>query len=324
MLINVSLYSSEYTSENLIDIEAIKKIAYEINIIELLRSTADELDRLSAKDLNITYIKNKLNNITDDTLQKLSEKLHYFNVQKAQAVTYELKVLTKKDQTRLATAVAVTSDGSLLTAYHNLDSYKHITVIDNLGQEYNATVGKISAKNDLAYIHIKAKDIPFAPLAKSTRLGEEIHLLSYENFLLEGIVSQLTEDDIILNVQARKGTSGGGVFNNSNELISILIHKDIVDRTSLSVSSHAFNTIVEDFKYKEELPNPYGNNHDNSYCYDEDNLKIWDEHAKSTDLRIQEFHAVFLGLCKKVEDHDLTKEQAEFIFESSRVHLFGK
>ncbi|MFT5662164.1 MAG: hypothetical protein ACI9TV_002812 [Sulfurimonas sp.] len=296
----------------------------EINITELLRSTADYLDDFSAKDLNITSITNKLNSITDDTLQKLSAKLSYFNVEKVQSVTYEVKVTTKKGIEASVTAVALTSYGTLVTAYHNVEAYKKITVVDYQGKKYSATIGKISAENDLAYLHIKAKNIPFTTLANHTLLGEEIYLLSYESLLLEGIVSQIKPNNIIINIEAKKGTSGGGVFNNSNELVSILIRKDIVDKTSSSVRHNAFHSIVENFQYKDEMKNPYGNDYDNSYCYNEDDLKIWNQYAKSYDFRTQEMHALFIGLCKKMKNKDLTTEQAEFIFESSRVRLFGK
>ena len=291
---------------------------------ELLRSSADYLDNLSAKDINITHLRNEMKSITDNTLQKLGKKLRYFNVEEAKSVSYEVRVTTPKGITTSSTAVALTSDGTLITAYHNVESYKKISVVDYQGREYSASVGKISLVNDLAYLHIKAKDIPFTQLAKNTLLGEEIHLLSYESLLLKGIVSQIKMDKIILNIEAKRGTSGAGVFNNANELVSILIHKDVLDKTSLSVGHNTFKGVIEDFKHKAEVKHPYGSNYDNSYCYDKDDLEMWEKHAKSYDFRIQEMHALFLGLCKKMENKDLTTEQAEFIFESNRVRLFSK
>ena len=155
-------------------------------------------------------------------------------------------------------------------------------------------------------------------------MGEEIHLLSYENLLLKGIVSQIKPNNIILNIEANKNALGAGVFNNSNELVSILTHKNRLDKTSRTVRINTFYTITEDFIHKENIKNPFGDNYDNSYCYHKDDLKIWNAHAKSYDFKIQEMHALFIGLCKKMDNKDLTTEQAEFIFEVSRIRLFGK
>lgn len=315
LLISLNLYSSENASEKLIDFGAIEKTINEVNVREFLRSTADCLDSLSTKDLST---------LRDNALNKLNEKLNYFNLQEAQAVTYEVRVLTTKNATVKGTAVALTSDGTLITRYHTIGSYKNITVINSKGQKYDATVGKISVANDLAYLHIKVKDIPFATLADSITLGEEIHFLSYQNLLLQGIASKINPESVILNIDTTRGSSGAGVFNNANELVSIVLKKDILDKTTFSIRHNAFDTIIEEFKPQNEIFNVYTNSYDNSYCYDEDELKKWNKDAKSKDLRALELHALFLGLCKKVGDEDLSTEQAEFILESSRHRLFGE
>jgi len=85
-----------------------------------------------------------------------------------------------------------------------------------------------------------------------------------------------------------------------------------------------FGEITDNFIYKKELLNLDGNNYDNSHCYDKADLKIWANNAKSKDPGIQEFHAIFIGLCKKVEDRDLTTEEAQLIFESARTRLISE
>ncbi len=246
-----------------------------------------------------------------------------FNVKKAQEVTYEVKVTTLDNKVSSGTAIALSSDGKLITAYHNIDAYKIITIVDFRGKEYSATVGKISVKNDLAYLYIDVTQIPYVKLANDLSLGDDVYMLSYDNLLLKGIISQNKINTVIVNVEINKGASGGGVFNNKNELIAILLNKDLLDKTSLAVKPSLFNSIAESFKYKKELLKIGSNNYNNSYCYNKEELKIWEKYAKSDDIAIQELHAIFIGLCKKVEKRDLTTESAQFIFESARSRLIG-
>lgn len=37
-----------------------------------------------------------------------------------------------------------------------------------------------------------------------------------------------------------------------------------------------------------------------------------------------EFHALFIDLCKKVEDRDLTTDEAQFIFHQAKIRFFGE
>lgn len=232
--------------------------------------------------------------------------------------------LTSTGAKGAATAVAIDSKGKLITAYHNIDSYNTIKAINSKGKVFDVSVGKISPEYDLAYLYIDAENIPYAPLSKKVSLGEDLYLLSYEDLLLKGIASQIHESTILLNFEAKKGSSGGGVFNTKNELVAILSSKDYLDKTSRAIRVTMFDTITEVFSHKKELLNLDSNNYDNSYCYDEDDLKLWKRYAKSDDPKIQEYHALFLGLCQKVEDRDITTEEAQYIFERTRQRLFGE
>jgi len=290
---------------------------------EYLKKTAKDLDTQENRDKALIIYESSKQKIKELT-SNVSCSFNKFNVKKAQQVTYEVRVKTKNGMAGSGTAVALSSTGKLITAYHNIDSYKSILVIDSESNEYNATVGHISIKNDLAYLYIDTKNKPFVSLAKNIELGDDVYVLSYDNLLLKGIISKNNSTNVILNVEAQKGTSGGGVFNSNNELVAILLQKDYLDKTSYAVKPNTFKDITQEFVYKKELLNLDSNNYDNSYCYDKDDLKIWAKYAKSKDQKVQELHAIFLGLCQKVEDKDLTTEEAQFIFEESRSRLFGK
>jgi len=84
-----------------------------------------------------------------------------FNVNEAQRVTYKVEVLTNNNERNDGTAVALSSDGKLITAFHVIDDYRSIQLIANSGQEYNATVGKVSIKNDLAFYNVPKKKNQF-------------------------------------------------------------------------------------------------------------------------------------------------------------------
>ena len=246
-----------------------------------------------------------------------------FNPQQAQTITYKVKVTDDNNQIVLGTAVSLSSDGKLITAYHVIDTQKNITVINNKGISYKAKLGKVSLKNDLAYLYIDAKNIPFVKLANKTVLGENIYILSYDNLLLKGIVSKNNKKNIIVNLDTKEGTSGGGVFNKNNELIAILLNEDILTKTSYAVKPIMFKEINETFLHEKKMLSR-SNNYDTSYCENKDDLKVWAKIAKSDNLKIQEYHALFIGLCKKVKNHDLTTDEAQVIFENAKKRLFNK
>jgi len=325
LLITLSLYSADTTDKPNIDPELVKSVLSEIDSDELLKIASAYLEVLTSQENKdkANDIQNKIKEMTANTLKTIKSKIKHFNVQDALDITYKVKVLTNNDSTGFATAIALNSDGKLITAYHNIDSYKKITVIDNKGNEYTPKIGSISAKNDLAYLYIDVENIPYAKIAPDVKLGDKLYLLSHEKLLLTGIASQVKENNIIINVEAKQGTSGGGVFNDANELVAILLRKDVVNKTSFAIRPEVFKTIVEEFGYKKDLKHFESDNYDTSYCHNENDLRVWKVNENSPDLKIQEYHALFVGLCQKVQKKNLTTDEAQYIFESTKVRLFG-
>jgi hypothetical protein len=294
---------------------------------KLMAYSKEYLQHIDSKEnkekLKVLYTQasNKITSVTSD----IACSLNKFNVKAALTVTYTVKVTTKDNKVGYGTAVAISSNGKLVTAYHNIDSYKKITVLLQDHKQYSVKVGKISIKNDLAYLYINVKKIPYVKMVKHTQLGEDVYILGYENLLLKGIISKNNKDSIIINVEAEKGMSGGGVFNTKNELVAILLDKDYLDKTSYAVKTNQFPTIAKKFVYKKRLLSlGKSNNYDNSYCYDKNELSIWAKYAKSSNPNTQELHALFLGLCQKVGNRDLTTEEAQYIFNRARKRLIGE
>ena len=248
-----------------------------------------------------------------------------FDVGNAQAVTYRVEVLTNNHEHNIGTAVALSHDGKLVTAFHVVDDYKSIKLITNSGKEYNATVGKISTKNDLAFLYINAKEIPYAHLTYKKRLGESVYMLSHENLLLKANIAQIKPTGILVNLDTKEGTSGGGVFDMQNNLVAILLREDILHDTSFAVSVEQLRSITKPYKVSvDKKAIAASGNYDTSYCHDKEDLAIWDSLSNSPNLKVQELHALFLGLCIKVERHNLTTDQAQLIFENAKERLLRK
>ena len=157
--------------------------------------------------------------------------------------------------------------------------------------------------------------------AQEIALGDEIYSYSHEKILLKGIISQNRKDDFMLSVDSKEGMSGQGVFNNKNELVGIVLGKDYLEQSAYAARVDNFDNINEAFSYKDSITNASNKNYDTSYCEDEEDLEIWNSLAKSDNFKIQELHALFLGLCEKVKNRDLTTDKAQVIFENSRQRL---
>lgn len=304
IFLSLSLHSNDFMDKVHTNIESIENTINEINFRKVIRRTADYFDHLSSQNI----------------IDKINEKFASFYVREAQSVTYEVKVTTRKDIKSSGTAVAIASNGTLITTYHNIARYKKIEVVNDQGKTFPVRVGKVSLDHDLAYLYIDAKNIPYAKVAKDSKLGQDVYILSHDGLLLSGIASQVKRNSVVINVEARKGTSGGGVFNKNNELISILVTKDILDKTSTSVRANMFGKITQEYKEQKSTHKDM-KDYDTNYCYNKDDSHVWKEHAKSKDLNMQELHALFIGLCNKVENRDITADQAQFIFESVRHRL---
>jgi len=248
-----------------------------------------------------------------------------FDIQKAQQVTYSVKTVTDNNETNLGTAVAISKNDLLLTALHLIDNYKKISVLSHEGKEYNARVLNISSKKDLALLQIDAQEIPFAPLSKEKKLAQHIYMLSSEDLFLQGDIAQIKKEGILIGIVAKPGTSGGGVFDEKNNLLAIISRKGSLHNTTFASTIEKISDINESYKAgisKQIFKKT--NNYDTSYCRDKHDLSVWNRVAKSDNLGIQELHALFIGLCEKVKHHDLTTEEAQYIFEKARDRLLGE
>ena len=254
----------------------------------------------------------------------LQVSLFGFDANSALAITYKVESFTKEGGIDTGTAVAIGPKGRLVTALHVIENYKKIRVLSYNKKEYAAKVVAVSQKRDLALLKIDAENIPYAHTSTKTTLDQPVYLLGYDGLLTKGSIAQIKSDGLLINIDTKQGTSGGGIFDKKNNLLGILLHKDILRNMFFAASVNSFKSIDEPYKEgirKKELS--FTNNYDTSYCHDPHDLAVWKKFSKSKELKIQELHALFIGLCKKVENHDLTTEQADYIFENARKRLLG-
>jgi len=110
------------------------------------------------------------------------------------------------------------------------------------------------------------------------------------------------------------GVSGAGVFNEHSELIGIISRSGVNLPITYAAPITAFDKVQDAFIYKKPLSTD-SDNYDVSYCTEKKTLETWKKISQSTDLRmLQELHAIFLGLCAKVGRHDITTDEANYLF----------
>jgi len=137
-----------------------------------------------------------------------------------------VKVISENHKRYIATGIAIESDmiiTSTLITYH---PYNKIYVETVNGKSYPAKV--IGKDGRHSTILLKLKNKVMTPIKKSTKLavGDWIALVGvfYKEFpsIFQGIVSSISEDDLILNAPVFPGGSGGAVLNKKGELVAVI------------------------------------------------------------------------------------------------------
>lgn len=235
----------------------------------------------------------------------------------------QVEVLTIFNDVVKGSAVVISNDGLLVTAYHVIDSSKEIIVVASDGKNYPATVGKVSVVNDLAYLHVEDLKIESTKISLDTKWNEPVYSISGDGLLLKGIIAKDNNKTLTLNYIVPHGNSGGPIFNEKHELIGIISRTSIDAGTTYVIKAQMFASIKDDFQ-NQSPPNLRSHVYDYSYCMDEKQLKVWDGFIKLDSLAMHEFHALWLGLCEKVKRKELTTDESNYLFERTRDRLFGK
>ncbi|MBN2525584.1 MAG: serine protease [Deltaproteobacteria bacterium] len=130
----------------------------------------------------------------------------------------------------------ISPDGLLLTAAHVVDGHNKVKMVDNNGNELDATVIRRDDKVDVALLKAQRRDTPCLPLAVATPgVGEDIYgigapageELSFS--VARGIVSGVRNLDgramIQTDASINPGNSGGPMLSNDGQVIALVVQK---------------------------------------------------------------------------------------------------
>ncbi len=153
---------------------------------------------------------------------------------KASPAVVLIESLNEKHEVAAAgSGFLVSSDGKILTNYHVIAHTKEVTVRLANKDAYDAVdVLDIDKRKDIALIKIKAVDLPFLTVGKSSTvdIGDQVFSLStplgvFQNTLSEGIVSGIRAGDgyryFQVTAPISHGSSGSPIFNSKGEVIGI-------------------------------------------------------------------------------------------------------
>lgn len=217
--------------------------------------------------------------------------------------------------------VIISNQGDFVTAYHVIDNAKNVTLVDSSGKKYKATIGKVSVKDDLAYLHIDNFNIDSVNIDSNISWGEEVYSIGGDGTLLKGVIAKDDVSSIVISYSVPYGNSGGGVFNAKGNLIAIISKSSINEGITYATKVNRFKNITQTFEHKETI-NLKSNNYDYSYCTTQKTIQTWKNLTKADDIKMHTLHAIFLGLCEKVKRKDMTTEEADYIYLENRQRLF--
>jgi S1-C subfamily serine protease len=153
---------------------------------------------------------------------------------KASPAVVLIETLNEKHEVAAAgSGFLVSSDGKILTNYHVIAHTKEATVrLANKDAYDTVDVLDIDKRKDIALIKIKAVDLPFLTVGKSSAvdIGDQVFSLStplgvLQNTLSNGIVSGIRAGDgyryFQVTAPISHGSSGSPIFNSAGEVIGI-------------------------------------------------------------------------------------------------------
>lgn len=172
--------------------------------------------------------------------------------------------------TSMGSGVIISEDGYIVSNYHviigngNSDTSK-ITVKLKDGTQYNATVVGSDSRTDLAVIKIDAKNLTKAELMNSDQVAVGEDAIAIGNSLgvlggtvTKGIVSGVNRESSVgtyklaliqTDAPVNEGNSGGGLFNDSGQLIGIVTQKasgETVEGLGFAIPSNVVSQISKD------------------------------------------------------------------------------
>ncbi len=221
-----------------------------ITVVAILWSISPKIDNQKMIDLN-----RKLRDV-ENGLRVNSQQVN--NLTKQTAIS-KSPVPFKSG----GTGFLIDGKGYLVTNAHIIRNSKHIAVINNKNEEYNAVVLATDAARDLAVLKIDDSDfkalgsIPYGISKIMNDVAEPVYTLGFpRNDIVysEGYLSARTgfNGDTLscqLGIAANRGNSGGPVFNSNGEVIGILSNKETeAEGVAFAIRAKYIYGIIDEMK----------------------------------------------------------------------------
>ena len=191
-------------------------------------------DTVSSPDVTLDTL------ITRESANNLSVEEAYNKVVKS-TVGIKTYVLSSIDVYAEGTGMIISQDGYIVTCYHVVEDCNSITVTDNDGKTYDATVVAYDANTDIAVLKIEATGLTPVEFASSDAAGIGQFVLAVGNPGGEALSSSLTFGvlsgkkressmaayNTLLQFDAavNPGNSGGPLVNLSGQVIGLVSSK---------------------------------------------------------------------------------------------------
>ena len=137
-----------------------------------------------------------------------------------------VKVVSENHKKYITTGIAIEKNLVLTSTLITHHAYDKIYIKTVNGKKYSVKVVGKDKTSSLILLKLKSNALKPIKRAFSYELGNWISLVGafYDNFpsIFQGIISSVSNDEIILNAPVVPGASGGAVVNKKGELIAVV------------------------------------------------------------------------------------------------------
>ncbi|HNX98419.1 MAG TPA: PDZ domain-containing protein, partial [Candidatus Aminicenantes bacterium] len=137
-----------------------------------------------------------------------------------------VKVVAEDGQRYVASGIAIGGDEVLTSTIPFRQPMRRVYVVTTRGEQIEAEVVGKDWPAGMALLRLKKKTLAPIPLARGVEAGDWVALVGvfYRTFpaVYQGIVSSVTEDELLINAAIAPGAAGGAVVNRKGELVGVI------------------------------------------------------------------------------------------------------
>ncbi|MBY0121455.1 S1C family serine protease [Bacillus sp. S/N-304-OC-R1] len=158
-------------------------------------------------------------------------------------IKYKEAVVTVQDQNSKGTGFNISKNGLIITNYHVVNNMYPITVTFPNGDIFQATILQADPDNDLAFLDIKAENLPVLSLSQPNQwsVSDGIYVIGnpllHNQIAMDGEILQGSDKNglLLLSAPIYKGNSGSPVINGEGHVIGVVFAISVQDQTGLAV-----------------------------------------------------------------------------------------